>query len=109
MVFNSVLRALPAALLLLGVNGLTVNDKRQVSIDTYITAQEAISIKGILANIGTDGSKAQGVPAGIVLASPSRSSPDCMYIGDLVLNHVIDCYRLLHMDSRCCFDLQGPC
>lgn len=72
----------PVALLLSGTQATpTVNhQKRQSSLDTFIKAQADISIKGVLANIGTDGSKAKGVPAGIVVASPSRTNPDCKYI-----------------------------
>lgn len=79
--FTSLLQTLPAALLLIGANASPVTDhqKRQATLDSFIKSQADISIKGVLANIGTDGSKAQGVPAGIVLASPSRSNPDCAY------------------------------
>jgi glucoamylase len=88
MLFTSVLRALPAALLLVGAQGSPVAqsaseflEKRQTSVDDYIKNQASISIQGVLANIGTDGSKAKGAAAGIVVASPSRSSPDCEYLG----------------------------
>lgn len=80
MLLTSLFRALPAALLLLGAQGTPVNEHsrpRQTSIDTFIRAQADISINGVLANIGPNGSKAQGVPAGILVASPSRSNPDC--------------------------------
>ena len=81
MLLVSLLRALPAALLLFGVDAIPVDDyeKRQTSLDTFITSQADVSIKGVLANIGADGSKAQGAPAGIVIASPSRSDPDCQF------------------------------
>ncbi|CAO2649242.1 Nn.00g066270.m01.CDS01 [Neocucurbitaria sp. VM-36] len=81
MLLTLVLRALPAIALLLGTNAVPVADhqKRQASIDDFIASQADVSIKGVLANIGTDGSKAQGVPAGIVIASPSRSDPDYYY------------------------------
>lgn len=78
MLVNSLLRAIPAALLLSTANGSPY--KRQTSpIEQFIDTQAAISINGVLANIGPDGSLAQGVPAGIVLASPSRSNPDYYY------------------------------
>lgn len=48
-------------------------------LNTFITKQNDISLKGVLANIGPDGSKAQGAAAGAVVASPSKSDPDCMY------------------------------
>lgn len=50
---------------------------RQASLDDWLDAQEPIALKGILANIGPDGSKAEGVSAGLVIASPSKSEPDC--------------------------------
>lgn len=84
MLLTSLLRALPAALLLVGTQGTPVQDyrprPRQTSVDSFIRTQADVSIRGVLANIGTDGSKAQGVPAGIVVASPSRSNPDCKNI-----------------------------
>lgn len=79
MLFTSLFQALPAALLLFGAHGTPLNDhhKRQASIDSFVTSEANVAIKGVLANIGTDGSKAQGAAAGIVVASPSRSNPDC--------------------------------
>lgn len=77
MLFTSILRALPAALLFSGTQATPLElESRQASIDAFITAQTTVSINGVLANIG-GGSKAPGVPAGIVVASPSRSDPDC--------------------------------
>lgn len=76
--FSSLLRSFPVALVLALANGSPVQDKRQASLDSYIKSQADVSIKGVLANIGPDGSKAQGVSAGLVLASPSRSDPDCL-------------------------------
>ena len=79
MLFNTLIRALPASLLLTTAQG-TPLENRQASLDAFITSQKAVSIKGVLANIGADGSKASGAAAGIVVASPSRSNPDCEYI-----------------------------
>lgn len=78
--FTSLLRAVPAALLLSAASASPLDvERRQTSLDTYIKTQSDVSIKGVLANIGTDGSQAPGVPAGIVLASPSKSNPDYYY------------------------------
>jgi glucoamylase len=78
MLFTSVLWALPTVLLFASVLGSPVDhQRRQTSIDGFVKSQADVSIKGVLANIGTDGSKAQGASAGIVVASPSRSNPDC--------------------------------
>ncbi|KAF2437500.1 carbohydrate-binding module family 20 protein [Karstenula rhodostoma CBS 690.94] len=78
MLLTSIGRALPAFLLFTGALGTPV-EQRQASVDTFITSQRAVSIEGVLANIGADGSKAQGAAAGIVVASPSRSNPDYWY------------------------------
>jgi glucoamylase len=81
MLLTSFLRALPAALLLVGVQGspFPQNDgtRQQTALDPFIEAQANVSINGIFANMGPDGSKAQGAAAGVVIASPSRSDPDC--------------------------------
>jgi glucoamylase len=81
MLFSSVLLALPAAFFLVGAQRDGV--QRQTSLDQFIKDQADISIKGVLANIGTDGSNAQGAATGIVIASPSRSDPDCNRITSL--------------------------
>jgi glucoamylase len=80
MLFYSAFRVLPALLFFAGANSTPLVSQRQASVDSFVQAQSAVSISGVLANIGTDGSKAQGVPAGIVVASPSRSDPDCKLI-----------------------------
>lgn len=83
MLFSTLINALPAALLLSGARGSPVSElakkPRQTSLDDFVKNQADISIKGVLANIGGGGSKAQGVSAGIVVASPSKSNPDCKY------------------------------
>ena len=101
MLFTSVLRALPAALFLSGAQGSPVGEleSRQASIDSFISSQADISINGVLANIG-GGSKAPGVPVGIVVASPSRSDPDCEFSDDhLHIRQKLMTNRLVHLDS----------
>ncbi|KAK2765066.1 hypothetical protein FQN54_008765 [Arachnomyces sp. PD_36] len=53
--------------------------KRQSDIEAFIEKQRPVSLDGIVANIGPDGSGAQGAAAGIVVASPSKSDPDYFY------------------------------
>lgn len=79
MLFTNVLHALPATLLFTGTQATPLGDleSRQTTIDAFIKAQTTVSVNGILANIGGGGSKAPGVSAGIVVASPSRTNPDC--------------------------------
>lgn len=87
MLLTSILRALPAALLLVGAQASPVaqadGERHSSPFDSFVKSQAEISIKGVLANIGTDGSKAQGAAAGIVVASPSRSDPDCEFMSCL--------------------------
>jgi glucoamylase len=73
-----IFRALSAACLLENALGTPLEHmKRQALIDGFIQNQVTVSINGVLANIGPDGTKAPGASAGIVIASPSRSDPDC--------------------------------
>jgi glucoamylase len=51
----------------------------RADLEAFITQQRTVSIAGVLANIGPDGSEAGGVPAGVVVASPSRQDPDYWY------------------------------
>jgi hypothetical protein len=44
---------------------------KQILVEAYQFAEYPRALKGLFANIGPDGSKAPGVPAGVVLASPS--------------------------------------
>jgi glucoamylase len=80
MFLKLLVKALPAALLLIGATATPVADHhKRATLEEFIRTQADISIKGVLANIGSDGSKAQEVPSGIVVASPSRSNPDCQF------------------------------
>jgi glucoamylase len=78
MLYKSVLRVLAAALALAGAQG-SDDFRRQTSLNQFIKDQSIVSMKGVLANIGPDGSKAQGASAGLIVASPSRTDPDCKY------------------------------
>jgi glucoamylase len=53
------------------------------SLDRFITKEADVAIKGVLANIGADGKRAKGAAPGAVVASPSRTDPDCK----LLLSH----------------------
>jgi glucoamylase len=68
-----------ATLALLGSAAAMPHVARQSSLDDYLTKQEPISQQGVLDNIGPDGAKVEGASAGIVVASPSKSEPDCAY------------------------------
>lgn len=102
MLFTSILRVLPAVVLYSGAQAKPLGDleSRQTSIDAFITAQKTISINGVLANIGGGGSKAPGVPAGIVVASPSRSNPDCKSIHHVSsAQTMLTSQRLVYLDT----------
>ena len=51
--------------------------KRDLS--SFIDSEKAIALDGILANIGPDGTLAQGAKAGVVIASPSTVNPNYLY------------------------------
>ena len=48
------------------------------AVDDFIEAERVIALEQLLCNIGADGCNAAGVSPGIVVASPSKSDPDCM-------------------------------
>ena len=53
--------------------------KRQSDVGAFIEKQTPIAKQGVLNNIGPNGSLVEGAAAGIVVASPSKSNPDCSY------------------------------
>lgn len=59
------------------------------SLERFIDKQADVSIKGVLANIGADGKRAQGAAPGAVVASPSKEDPDCQQTSYLVLVHAL--------------------
>ncbi|KAG6007643.1 hypothetical protein E4U21_005724 [Claviceps maximensis] len=56
-------------------DGVGVN----VGVEHFIATQDSISWQGILANIGSRGSKAGEAAPGVVIASPSKQDPDYFY------------------------------
>lgn len=77
------------------------------SASSFLATEVPIALADMLCNIGSSGSCAAGADSGIVIASPSKTNPDCK-------NHFVrnPCYttltdsRLLHLDSRFGVDLQ---
>ncbi|KAI1427903.1 family 15 glycosyl hydrolase [Xylaria sp. FL1777] len=51
----------------------------QRAVNDFIATEEQIAIDQLLCNIGSGGCKSQGVASGLVIASPSQSSPDYWY------------------------------
>ncbi|KIP06693.1 carbohydrate-binding module family 20 protein [Phlebiopsis gigantea 11061_1 CR5-6] len=64
--------------------------------DSYIATESPIAKAGLIANIGPSGAKASGAKAGVVIASPSTTSPDYLYTwvrdSSLVFKAIIDQY-----------------
>lgn len=80
---------LSAALLCISYAGAQTN-----TADTYLASESPIAKTGLLANIGSSGSKSQGAKPGIVIASPSHSNPDYLFTwtrdSALVFQAIID-------------------
>jgi glucoamylase len=51
---------------------------RASSVDSWLASETTIARQGILNNIGSAGAYAASAKPGVVIASPSTSSPDCM-------------------------------
>ena len=49
------------------------------SVDDFVAKEEPIAVSKLLCNIGASGCAASGASAGIVIASPSKSDPDCKW------------------------------
>lgn len=52
------------------------------AVDTWLTSEATVSVSRIIANIGSTGEYAASAASGIIIASPSTSSPDCMSLFD---------------------------
>ena len=49
------------------------------STDSFITTETPIALNNLLCNIGSSGCRASGASAGAVVASPSKSDPNCKW------------------------------
>ncbi len=47
------------------------------SLASFIASETPRSLKGILDNIGPNGTQVEGAASGLVIASPSKVDPDC--------------------------------
>lgn len=65
-------------------------------VDQYVAKESPIAKAGLLANIGSKGSRSAGAKAGVVIASPSTVDPDYLYTwtrdAALVYKSIIDQY-----------------
>lgn len=68
----------------------------QSSVDSFISTESPLAKAGLLANIGSTGSKSSGALPGIVIASPSTVNPDYLYTwtrdSSLVFKALVDQY-----------------
>lgn len=51
--------------------------KKRADLSSFISSEVPVAYQGTLNNIGPEGSGAPGASAGIVVASPSQTNPDC--------------------------------
>jgi hypothetical protein len=118
MLLTTLLLALPATLIFTAtVHGSpTKHLIERALIDDFIDTQRERSMTGVLDNLGPVGSKATGAPAGILVASPSRTDPNCMsLLSRLLFSSPLPhtgimpdlVNRLLDLDPRLGTDLQG--
>ncbi|KAF8964432.1 glucoamylase [Flammula alnicola] len=67
---------------------------QSTAVDTFLAAESPIAKAGLLANIGPSGAKSSGANAGVVIASPSNSSPNYLYTwtrdSSLVFKAIVD-------------------
>lgn len=47
------------------------------SVDSFVATESPIALSKLLCNIGSSGCAASGAASGVVVASPSKSNPDC--------------------------------
>lgn len=64
------------------INSLTISNEGRAtgSLNDFIASEGPIALQGVLNNIGAAGSKAAGTALGLVVASPSKSNPDCEWL-----------------------------
>jgi glucoamylase len=53
-------------------------------LDSWLATETSTALQGVLDNIGSGGANTAGVSSGFVIASPSKSNPDCKYTSDRV-------------------------
>lgn len=61
-------------------DGTRVRREREVlkrSVDSFVATESPIAFARLLCNIGSSGCAASGAASGVVVASPSKSNPDC--------------------------------
>ena len=68
------------------------------SVDSFVATESPIALTKLLCNIGSSGCAASGAASGVVVASPSKSDPDCEFMAirtsddDIQLTFLVDWY-----------------
>jgi glucoamylase len=68
------------------------------STDTFIATESPIALRNLLCNIGANGACAAGASSGFVVASPSKTNPDCQSRRTCFVTSSTDLRRLLRLD-----------
>ena len=63
-----------------------IQERATGSLASWLSSENTVALQGVLANIGASGSKASGASAGVVVASPSKSDPNCERPAPLDIN-----------------------
>ena len=71
--------ALCAAVILAAPTQELLESRATGSLTSWLSSESSVALAGVLANIGSSGSRASGARPGIVVASPSKSNPDYFY------------------------------
>ena len=61
----------------LPADSFRVEERATGSLASFIATESPIALQGVLNNVGSAGSAAQGAKSGIVVASPSTTNPNC--------------------------------
>lgn len=64
-----------------------IQERATGSLASWLSSENTVALQGVLNNIGASGSKASGASAGVVIASPSKSDPNCERLASFHMNH----------------------
>lgn len=86
-------------------------DFRHDSLASFIASETPKSLKGILDNIGPNGTQVEGAASGLVIASPSKVDPDCtlpdFLLIALLMKNTCSLEILFSRINFLCFDLMA--
>ena len=60
-----------------GAGDYSLSKRDSTSLEDFISSESPIALQGVLANIGPDGALADEAKSGVVVASPTKSEPNC--------------------------------